>query len=276
MKLKADLHIHSVNSDGSLDVEEIFYIASKNRLHYVSIADHNFFNSKQELLQLSKVYGVGVVFGVELSCFDYVRKRKVHILCYNAVDEKVLAPVCEKAHKIRVDSGNKKASFVLNNFSVSKKLINKYRSKSGCFYQQNLTHALMECGYCSSIYGSLYDSLSSSNLNIKTENDYNVLDVLCLIKKAGGKAIMAHPFVYDSFELLTELVAKNLIDGAEVWHPRNSVQEMAVLLSLIEKNNLIATGGTDFHGLYSSVYLSRIGNFYTPETYLKQLIFQID
>lgn len=267
----ADLHIHTRNSDGSLDVEEIFYIASKTQINAIAITDHNFFNSRQELLKLSGLYGVDVVFGVEISCFDPARQRKVHVLCYNAADESVLAPVCEKAFKIRVELGKQKANFVMNNYPISNNLINKYKSRSGCVYQQNLTHALMHCGYCSSIYGTVYDSLSSESLNLSVENDCDVRKVLKLIRKAGGKSIMAHPFVYNSFELLNELIDEKLIDGAEVWHPKNSEQEKQLLLNLLQKNNLIATGGTDFHGLYSSIYLSKLGSFHTPEVYFKKL-----
>lgn len=272
MFLIGDLHMHSNCSDGSLDVEELVFIAARSGLDCLSITDHNFLHSKVELSRLSVKYGIKILNGVELSCFDFKRNRKVHILCYGFENYGVLEPVCERATKIRVDVGNQKAEFVKKNFVVSQSLINKYRSKSGCIYQQNLVHALIDCGYCNSIYGELYDSLSSKKLNISVANDLEVREVLNLIHEAGGKAVMAHPFVYDSFDLLNDLIFEKLIDGVEVWHPKNSNQEQEALLKLVERNGLIATGGTDFHGFYSSCYLSRIGNFYTPEVYLNRLI----
>lgn len=270
--LVGDLHMHSNSSDGSLDVEELFFIAAKSGLGCLSVTDHNFLNSGVELLKIGEKYGLKFINGVELSCFDDYRNRKVHILCYCFVDYEILRPVCERANNIRIETGKKKAEYVKKNFIVPPSLIEKYKSKSGVIYQQNLVHALIDCGYCNSIYGEVYDSLSSKSLKIETENDLNVRDIINLIHKAGGKAVMAHPFVYDSFDLLNELVNEKLIDGVEVWHPKNSKQQRQLLLGLVEKNNLIATGGTDFHGFYSSSYLSRIGNFHTPEIYLKKLI----
>lgn len=270
--LIGDLHIHSNNSDGSLDLEEIFYIASKRGIDYVSVTDHNFLNEKEILLKIGNKYGVGVVFGVEFSCFDFVRRRKVHVLCYNYCDDEILKPVCEHLTKIRIEVGNEKASFVMNNFPISKKLINKHKSKSGCIYQQNLVHALMESGYCNSIYGELYDGLSSKKLNIKVDDDFDVRYVLNLIRRAGGKAIVAHPDVYNSLDLIDELISEDLIDGIEIFHPRNSEETRKNLLKKVEEHCLIATGGTDFHGMYSSCYFSRIGSFFIPEFYLKKLL----
>ena len=267
-----DLHMHSNTSDGSLDVEDLIFISKKTGLDYVAITDHNIFNSKFELFKLEKKYEIKIIFAAEFSCFDYARNRKVHVLCYNPVNEEILLPICEKSTKIRIEVGLKKAEYVKNNFFISQKLIEKYRSKSGCIYQQNLAHALLECGYTDSIYGDLYESLSSKNLKIEVEPDFDVRKVLGVIKKSGGKSVIAHPGVYDSFELINELVAENLIDGLEVWHPKNSELEVNKLLNLVQSYDLIATGGTDFHGFYSSRYFSRIGNFVTPDVYLKKLI----
>ena len=270
--LVGDLHMHSNRSDGSLDLEKMFFIAAKSELDFLSITDHNFLSSSSELFELGKKYGIKPINGVELSCYDTERKRKVHILCYCFVDYEVLMPVCERAIKIRKEIGKIKAEYVAKHFIVPPSLIEKYKSKSGVIYQQNLVHALIDCGYCNSVYGELYDSLSSKNLKIETESDLDVKFVVNLIHKAGGKAVMAHPFVYDSIDLLNELIEEKLIDGIEVWHPKNSKQQQQILLSLVKKNDLIATGGTDFHGFYSSCYLVRIGDFCTPEAHLNKLL----
>ena len=99
--LVGDLHMHSNRSDGSLDLEKMFFIAAKSELDFLSITDHNFLSSSSELFELGKKYGIKPINGVELSCYDTERKRKVHILCYCFVDYEVLMPVCERAIKIR-------------------------------------------------------------------------------------------------------------------------------------------------------------------------------
>ena len=49
-------------------------------------------------------------------------------------------------------------------------------------------------------------------------------------------------------DLVKHLAPSGLIDGIEVYHPRNTPEDQQVLLKLCEENNLIVTGGTDFHG----------------------------
>lgn len=244
----------------------------KTGLDAISITDHNFLNSRSEINNLSKKYSIKIIYGTEFSCYDFERDRKVHVLCYNAENESVLEPICNEATQKRIEIGNKKAEFIKNKFKVPQSLINKHKSYSGCIYDQNLTHALLECGFCDSIYGEVYKSISSENLNITTKKDCDVEKVINLIHQAGGKAVIAHPGVYDSFSLLENLICRKLIDGIEVWHPKNSAQETKFLLNLVEENNLIATGGTDFHGFYSSTYFNKIGNFTTPGEYLIKLL----
>lgn len=84
-------------------------------------------------------------------------------------------------------------------------------------------HALMDAGYALSIYGEEYDKLlvqgeHSCNVPIEYPDVYEVLET---VHSAGGIAVLAHPRVYDSFDLLDELLEQKRLDGIEVWHPRN-------------------------------------------------------
>ena len=118
-------------------------------------------------------------------------------------------------------------------------------------------HALMDAGYALSIYGEEYDKLFGSgehscNVPIEYPDVYEVLET---VHSAGGIAVLAHPRVYDSFDLLDELLEQKRLDGIEVWHPRNQKGDSEHLLNLALEHNLIPTGGSDFHGclLYTSL-----------------------
>ena len=91
------------------------------------------------------------------------------------------------------------------------------------------------------------------------------------VREAGGKSVLAHPRVYDSFELLDELVLSKSIDGVEVWHPKNTAADVQRLHDIVKINNLIATGGTDFHGLYGSRAI-RVGEYFTPHIYIEKIL----
>ena len=91
-----------------------------------------------------------------------------------------------------------------------------------------------------------------------------VYDVLALIQSAGGIAVLAHPRVFDNFDLALELAQKQLIQGIEAYTPKNTKEDTERVLQLCEEYHLLATGGSDFHGLYNSAQ-APIGSFTTPQ-----------
>ena len=85
------------------------------------------------------------------------------------------------------------------------------------------------------------------------EREYpDVNFVLDLIHSSRGIAVMAHPVLYDSFELMDELAAKGKLDGVEVYHYTADENARKQILETASKYDLIVTGGSDFHGLYNA------------------------
>ena len=99
--------------------------------------------------------------------------------------------------------------------------------------------------------------------------------VLDLIHSAKGIAVMAHPFLYNNIDLLKELIEAGKIDGIEVNHYSNNEEQKTELIGLAEKNDLIITGGSDFHGLYNST-ITHIGSQITDEENLDKLCRKIN
>ena len=95
--------------------------------------------------------------------------------------------------------------------------------------------------------------------------------VLELIHSAGGIAVLAHPAVFDNYELLEELAAAGKIDGVEIWHQSADEQQRDRLMKIAQEHNLITTGGSDFHGFYNH-YPIAIGTNYTPDASLQRIL----
>lgn len=270
LKSSGDLHLHTRNSDGSLDLEHVVYLAAKTKLGYISITDHDFLYDYFELEKLETKYKIKLIYGVELSCMDYKRNRKVHILCYNPKNLDVLKPYCEEVTKSRTMASEKFVDLIKNKYNFVPELIEKYRSNNGCIFETNILHALAECGYSNKVCGELYNEVFKKEEKLIFKHN-DVIEILSAIKKAQGKSVLAHPSVHNSFELLDELVVDKKIDGVEVWHPKNSKIEREKLYNIAITNNLIATGGTDFHGLYNS-YVIKIGECLTPKNYIERIL----
>lgn len=270
--MRGDLHCHTRLSDGSLGIEEVISSAKLSGIDFVSITDHDTMGSISRAKVIGSRYGVQVIEGVELSCYDFKRNRRVHILCYLPKKPDRLIAICKRTIERRKKAGIEMAKQVMRKFPISAEKITKYSFSSNCIYRTHIMHALMDAGYTLSIYGDLYQKLfgkgeHSCDVPIEYPDVYEVLSV---VHSAGGIAVLAHPRVYDSFELLDELVEQKLLDGIEVWHPKNQEGDSEKLLTVALEHGLVPLGGSDFHGMYNSV-LTNIGRCYTPQKYLDQL-----
>ena len=101
--------------------------------------------------------------------------------------------------------------------------------------------------------------------------DYPDIDtVMDAVDAAEGIAVLAHPSEYHSMDLLRELCRNHRIRGIEVYHPRNTEEDKAEILRLAEKYDLAVTGGTDYHGFYTTKK-NPVGTFTTAESEFDKL-----
>ena len=98
----------------------------------------------------------------------------------------------------------------------------------------------------------------------------DVFEVLEEILGAGGIPVLAHPYLYDSIDLMSELVEKGLA-GIEVWTPTVSDEQIKTLQTFAKKNKLLALGGSDFHGEFSERH-GKLGDIIVPETNVNDLL----
>ncbi len=264
--MKGDLHCHTRLSDGSQGIEEVIAYAKRTDLDFLAITDHDTMASFSRSKVLSERYGVQVIPGVEISAHDYQRDRKVHILCYMPLKPDRLEGMCRKICENRKKAANEMARQVMKIFPITPECITKYSASSQSVYKQHIMHALMDAGFTTRIYGNLFHQLfdpQEGSCYVGCECP-DVREVLDLVRSSGGIAVLAHPGVYNSFDLMEELCEEGLLDGIEVWHSRNKPGDDERLLEVTKQYHLIATGGSDYHGMYGS-RPSPIGRCYTPE-----------
>lgn len=271
--MTGDLHCHTKLSDGSVGIEELISIAKRSNLDCIAITDHDTLAGTERGKVIGERQGVKVIPGVELSSFDYKRGRKVHILCYLCDSPNRLEGLCKRTSAARKRAGQIMTMKVMQKFPIGAEHVMKRAAGSTNLYKQHIMHALMDAGYATTVFGELFERLFSKNSPdcISTPVKYpDVYEVLDSIHEAGGIAVMAHPAEYDSFDLIEELLPAGL-DGLEVWHPRASEAERERILAIAKKHDLLTTGGTDFHGMYTSRPLP-LGTCCTPEDSLEALL----
>jgi len=250
-----DLHCHTTLSDGSLGIEEIIAQAKRMNIDFLSITDHDTMSSFSRAEALGARHGVTIVPGVELSAWDSKRHSKVHILCYNPQKPDRLEMLCRKSCEIRTECSKQMIAKVMEKFPITLESVLKHTTSSKSIFKQHIMRALAENGYDNEFYGSLDNELFNPQTgSCFVEHEYpDVNYVLDVIHSARGVAVIAHPFLYENIDLLSELSQSGKIDGIEVNHHSADPEQRKILLKIAEQYNLIVTGGSDFHGLYNAV-----------------------
>ena len=260
-----DLHCHSKISDGSMGIEEILAMAKRRGLSAISITDHDAVAGATRACIIGKRLGLEVIHGVEMSACDYTRKRKVHILGYMCDSPDRLEGMCLRTNTSRRNAAKEAMTKVLRYYPIVPDTIARHASGSTNVFKQHIMHALMEAGYADGLYGQVYRKLFSDGGCAHVPVEYpDVREVIELIRSAGGVVVLAHPYVYDSVDLMHELAAEGLLDGIEVWHPSNDEERISTLKEFAQSHRLLMTGGTDFHGLYTDSARS-LGSCGAPE-----------
>ena len=268
-----DLHCHTTMSDGSLGIEDVILQAKRMNIDFLSITDHDTLSSFSRAKILGERYGVKMIQGVEMSAWDKERNRKVHIICYAPKKPDRLQGLCLKSCEIRKSCSKQMIEKVMQLYPITPESVLKHCTGSKSIYKSHIMRALIEYGYAVEFYGELDKKLFSVDSGIcLVEREYpDVRFVLELIHSARGVAVMAHPALYDSMELLAELAEEKKLDGVEVYHYSADDNQKKEMLDIAEKYDLIVTGGSDFHGLYNAVP-THLGSNTTSKENLDRII----
>ncbi len=272
-ELTADLHCHTKLSDGALGIDDLLVIAKRSGITTLAITDHDCLAGTVRAKIIGERYGITVIPAVELSCTDQKRNRKAHLLCYFPDKPERLEGLCRRNSLLRKNAGKLMAIKVAQRYPVTPDFIVKCATGSTNLYKQHIMRALMEAGYTTTIFGELFDKLFSKDSpeSVLVEAVYPTpQETLQEIHDAGGIAVLAHPGMYDNFELLDELIELGL-DGVEVWHPKNTPEQQESLKKIAKTHKLVMTGGTDFHGAYNPEPI-RIGDYGPDDDALAALL----
>ncbi len=271
--MASDLHCHTKLSDGSVGIEDLIVIAQKSGIDTIAITDHDCLAGTVRGQVIGKRYGVTVIPGVEISAFDNEAGKKVHILSYLADAPNRLEGVCKRTSVARKRAGQIMMLKVASRFPITSDFIISHASGSVNLYRQHIMHALMDAGYTDKIFGDLFYALfdPASETNILAPTKYpSVEEVIKEIHSAGGIAVLAHPAQFDNFDEIDRYIDLGL-DGIEVWHPSADEETVERLQKICKSNDLLMTGGSDFHGIYGKQSVT-LGACSTPQEHLDKLL----
>lgn len=246
--MKADLHMHSVFSDGTDEVPAIVAKAKAAGLSLMSLTDHDTLKGVGLALEEGEKQGIKVLPGIEISTYAVC---EVHILGYNIDinNDRLLTRLAEIE-----DKRHERIKAILTNLKKYNIELDEEKifDRIGTVGRMHIAKQLLAKGYCQTITEAFDRYLGERGIAYVPSKRITPLEGVKLIKAAGGLAVVAHPLIFCQKGKLDDLIGglKTYgLDGLEVYYPTHSLDDTAKLYDLAKKNRLIATGGTDYHGL---------------------------
>lgn len=270
--MRGDLHCHTTFSDGSEPPEELAEYAKRAGLGCIAVTDHDTMDGAPAAAKRGAQLGVKVIPGIEVSTWDGIHSRKAHLLCYMPDKPEALLELCAGTLRRRDELAQKIVDAISGKYPVDIGAVRRRAGESRAMYKQHVILALADMGYTVSVFGELSRSIFGEGgpcAGMRTEYP-DTREAISLMREAGGVSVLAHPGLYGNFDLLEELCAMGL-EGIEVCHPKQSAQDEAIAWEAADRYGLIATGGSDFHGMYAERPIP-LGTCTAPEDQLEALL----
>lgn len=245
-EFRADLHCHSIFSDGTYSPEELIKKALEIGLKGLSITDHDTVEAYQIATPLARELGLKLLSGVEFSTVLF--GVSVHILGYGfQLDHPALLSLCERHAKRRKERNQ---SILENLTKLGMPLEWKDITpvgKHATIGRPHIAQALVNKGFAENISDAFKKYLAEGKPAFSKGEPFSVEETLDILRQAKGKAIIAHPHLIEDKEILRRLLKMNF-DGIEGYYANFQKNQNSRWLLVAEKKGWLITGGSDFHG----------------------------
>jgi predicted metal-dependent phosphoesterase TrpH len=249
---RVDLHVHSNVSDGRYAPEEIVVKAAGLGLAFLALTDHDSVGGISPARQAAGAFpGLTFIPGVEIS--TDVPDGEVHVLGYFIdYESKELAEalkrfresrqgrargMVDKLHRLGVDIDWRRVQEIAG---------------EGTIGRPHIARAMLEKGYIGSFTEAFEKYIGHGGPAYVERDKMTPEEAVALVLRSGGLPVLAHPFTVPEPERMTAGLKATGLVGIEAYYKDNTREQTGTLIGLADKYGLIATGGSDYHGIDDS------------------------
>jgi len=246
---QADLHIHSTASDGKLTPTDVVLEAARRGLSFIALTDHDNIDGIASAQATARAFpGLKIIPGVEIS--TDVAEGEVHVLGYfiDYTDPEFNAAL-DGFKNSRLQRGEKMVAKLRKlGINIDWQRVKEIAGGS-TIGRPHIAQAMLEKGYITSFKEAFNEYLGHGRPAYVERDKMTPKEAVELIIKAKGLPVLAHPLTLPDPEAMTaELKGAGLV-GLETYYNGYTTEEINRLLTLADKHELIATGGSDYHGI---------------------------
>ena len=247
----ADLHCHSVVSDGTLTPEELATRAVRNGVELWALTDHDEIGGQARAAQAAREQGIKYLSGVEIS-ITFIDKT-VHIvgLGFDTADERL------RQGLVRTRGGRGQRAHEMSDGLAAVGIKGaydgalKYAGNHDLISRTHFARYLVETGVCRDTNEVFRKYLTEGKPGFVEHRWASLKDAVTWINQAGGVAVIAHPARYrfsanEEFALFTEFKDHGG-QAVEVVTGSHSPAEYLTYADTAREFGLAASRGSDFH-----------------------------
>jgi len=263
----ADLHLHTLFSDGTFTPEELVLNAQKQGLACIALTDHDTVEGCARASAAAAAVKMEFIPGAELTAEH--ADTEVHILGYflDTQNQVLLA----KLARFQADRQNRihEMCAALNKHGIPLKAESVF-ALANCQSpgRPHVARAMVKEKLIGNLDEAFERFLKKGRPAWVPKTKMSALESVELIHQAGGLAVMAHPGLNRTDEIIPALVDAGL-DGIECFHTKHSTVMAERYLEIAEKHHLLVTGGSDCHGFSKKAPL--IGTVKLPYDHVEKM-----
>ncbi|QKO22606.1 3',5'-nucleoside bisphosphate phosphatase [Rhodoferax sp. BAB1] len=249
--LNADLHCHSVVSDGTLTPEELAARAHANGVELWALTDHDEIGGQQRAMAAARSHGLPYLTGTEISIT--FAGQTVHIvgLGFDAEDPRMQAGLRQTRGGRGERAREMAASLAAVGIQGAYEGALKYAGNPELISRTHFARYLVEAGVCRETNEVFRKYLTEGKPGFVPHRWATLRDAVSWISDAGGLAVIAHPARYnfsptEEYALFSEFKAHGG-RGVEVVTGSHSAAEYVQYADMAREFGLAASRGSDFH-----------------------------
>lgn len=240
-QLFADLHIHTTNSDGTFNIENVPTVAKEEyNLSAIAITDHD---TIQPTLNkpLTVINGIDVIHGIELRVEVPELGDRIDILGYGVEKTDELINLTEKIQENRKERARIMIERVENELDITLDI--EPTKSTG---RPHIARAIDENEDSGYSYNESFKYVIGNDCSCYLSRDVPEFNQgVQVLKNSCHSVVLAHPYRYENPSEALKLVSK--LDGVECDYSYSNPPAKNNAYKTAQNSNKIKTGGSDAH-----------------------------
>lgn len=269
--IKVDFHTHSNYSDGVYSPATLIEMAKENGLSYYALTDHDSVSGIEEARLKSESLNINFIPGIELSTEN--NDESVHLLGFfkdSSYQNIEFLKTLDTFKENRKERARQMILKLKKYYNIEIDYQSIASQNSDLIARPHIAKAIMKANYPYT-FNQIFDRFIGKDCKayVKAAR-ISTKEGIDLLHKYNALVFIAHPVFVNKTKI--ESFIEMGIDGIECVYPKHSPKEQKNFAKIADKNNLLISAGSDFHGLENDIKHGPLGSMFLDDDHLNLLL----